>query len=258
MLIVIFLSGCSGPMQWIIEGQIDRLIAGRMAKALNLYWGQERELKLEIPALRLSLAPEVDLLKQQAQGLIQNPVLEEKNVLILYQSWQNASLKLNPFLAKWMAKLDSKQVEKMFQQLDEENKNLQNEIQNPKDEMFLRRFELVLGELTEPQKALILQNQAMSLKPYQRRLKRRLESRQYLQELYPQNLSETERAQHMTQFFNQVTQNPVPHEEWVYQQNLIRAIAATLTTDQKDYFIKQLQRFLWLLDTLLQPESSPA
>jgi hypothetical protein len=255
MLVVTTLTSCSGPMQWIIEGQIDRLIANRMAKSLNLYWGQERELRQEVPGIRLILVPELELIKNQVIGFLEKPSLDQEIGTNLYLSWRQATIKLNPFLAKWMAQLDQKQVEKMLVELDQENKKLQAEIETPQDSMFLRRFELLLGDLSESQKSLILANKSISLRPYQRRLERRLKSRHFLASLYQQTYSVEEKNQKITDFFNAITQEPVPKDEWNFQQSLIQQIYSSSTQEQKDHLVKQLNRFLWLLDTLLQQES---
>ena len=159
-------------------------------------------------------------------------------------------MKLNTFLAEWMTQLDQHQISKVFKDLDRENQQLTEQITEPGDDLYTRRFELVLGSLTSEQQKLILDHKSLLKKSFERRLQRRLQSRSFLDQLYTSNQDQQERTLSLKRFFDSQLDFSGSKEERQQITSLIIQVLDLSNPAQKDHLKTQLQRLIWLIETL--------
>ena len=172
------LTGCG--LRHVVIPNLDWLVTRELNKTMNHSGETKDQLRKDIAKLLEQTKPQAKRVHEQLKTLS----LKNANVFAeseaLSKEYDIFIVKFAPILAKYMAKMDAKQIEAFKEYNKEKNKGIMDSLKTP-GKKLIERYERFLGDLTEEQKKLLTWNLQPFVQITQQRLDRRL---QYQKSIY--------------------------------------------------------------------------
>lgn len=178
----ILLTGC-GAKELVVKNA-DNVISYQITKRIPLYSEQKDVLKKDVDKF-------LNKTKPKAQDML--PVLDELNVTTpnidsqykkLEAFYLDLSGDFSDMLARHMAKLDVKQQKTLFENLDQENREIKRRQSEKNLEKIEERVETILGTITKKQKEILTEYADYFQERKETRLQRRLKFHEELRQIY--------------------------------------------------------------------------
>lgn len=189
-LIILILYGCG--FSTVIGKNLDYFIKEKVSKEFNLDEKQKELLKSD---LKIFLNENKESFSRINKNLLElreniiNPNLDydiwEKSILSLHHSYQEITSLIVAALTNLLTSLDKEQKKILYKKWKEENEKIEKQLKKNKIKTYLKKFEDILGELTQQQIDIIKKYDQF----FQTRNKTRLKKRKIVQNELQKQLS---------------------------------------------------------------------
>lgn len=250
-LLLTLLSSCALGLKKVIVPNLSYIVASKTADQLDLFYSQEKKLKVEID----DLFKKNIFLIQELKTIIKNIDLKkssEKEITKKIQSLlKKALLDFNILLAKYTAKLNSSQQKEFFEIQKKKNEKLKEKLNSETLESVVSRYEFFFDDLNDKQKEIINKNKVLYKKIYEERLARRLKTQLDLKEAFKikdedKRLKEIKKAYDRSLIKGQ--ENPLMPKAI----GIVMLIIDTLESDQIKYFYEKKAIILDWIDEFIK------
>jgi hypothetical protein len=217
----------------------DDLLTYQVTRKIPLYSEQKKDLERDIGNFLNSsktsvsdILPTIDKLELEGSEEINRtyPKLEEF-YLKLAGNFSN-------LLSKYLANLDSKQQKDLFEILDDENRELLKKEKEDRIDEWEDRFRSFFGNISGPQKQLLLKNADYFQERAKARLTRRVNLHEKLKVAYQQDISSESRKDILNDAFKAYQTESTKGNKNV---EIIQDFLPTLSKRQKEHFRRHIE-----------------
>lgn len=243
----IFLSCSFNGVKSIVVPNLPYLLSTKIAGQLDLYYSQEKKLKVELEALFKKSNPQIKELRSLIAGIDlkkSSPDLTRQEISELFVTLVKD---FNNILARYYSHLTPKQQSHFLKELDDEDKQLKEKIKDKNLDSVIDRYEYFFGTLNEEQLSLIRNNSSIYMGLYEGRLKRRSLLQKQLNETF-KITSQESRTNSIRKIYDEniITASKDPDLEKAFQ--IVKTILAQLDSKQRDAFYERKSDLLEWLD----------
>lgn len=172
-----FISSCG--LKQIVIPNLDMAIEHKLRQDMQLDYKQQKELAKDVDALlnKLSTPTKKHLAPLLKNFNIENFKSKSKITGAIHAVFFIASHNISQLMAKYQAKLDSRQIQHFFEKFEDQNNQIRKRIKKYNTNLIIQRFEFFIGNLNQKQINIINE-----FKPeFILRNRKRLELRTFLQ-----------------------------------------------------------------------------
>lgn len=238
LLILSFVLVSCGPKKLAVKNA-DTLITYQITKRVPLYSAQKDELTKDVEKFLVRTKP-------TAKEIV--PVFDEldfKNESKLEDQYQNLknhykkiAREFSLLMSKYIAKLDSKQQKEFFENLEEENKKLTRKLTSDQSSDIEDKFEMFFGTITDDQKKMLKEYSEYFKSRGQARLQRRIKLQEEMKSAFADDMSVESRTKMIQESFVDYQNSSLLDNK---NLEIIKKIAPSLNTNQREYFKKEAQ-----------------
>lgn len=243
LMIGIFGHGCAAKK--LALENADTLIEYQITKRLPLYSTQKDELAKDVDSILNST-------KSKVQEIL--PIIDEldfKNEEHFKDQYQKLEgfyrLRAKDFsvlTAKYLAKLDSKQQKKLFEKLDDENRDILEKEKEDRIDSVEDRFKSFLGSINSQQKQIVREYADYFHLRAKNRLDGRIKLHQDLKAVYNQDISESSKASLIQESLNKYQEESIVGNK---NFEIMKKVVPTLEKKQREHFRKEAMEIKDLL-----------
>lgn len=239
LLIVFLLIGYGCAAKKMAVDNADTLINYQIGKRLPLYSEQKTQLDRDIDSF---------LNKQKPVAMEIIPIIDDINlkqpekIESQYKKLEDYFIRLsNDFtvlLSKYMAKLDGKQQKKLFETLDDENREILKKEKEDRIDGVEDKFTAFMGSINGKQKQIIRENADYFHERAKDRLERRIRLHESFKLIYNKDLSESSRANEIQEAFTKYQKDAISGNK---NLELLNKILPTVSPEQREHFRKEVE-----------------
>jgi len=234
-LIILLQFGCTAKKMAVENA--DTLINYQINKRLPLYSEQKDQMNRDVDIflnkekpIAQEILPVIDAID------LKKPEKVEEQYKKLEGFFIRISKDFTVYVAKYMAKLDSKQQKELFSTLDDENREILKKEKEDRIDGLEDRFRIFLGSINGPQKQIIREHVDYFQDRAKLRLERRIDLHQKFRSIFQQDASEATKANLFQEAFAKYQEKSLEGNK---NLELLKKVLPTITADQREYFRKE-------------------
>jgi F0F1-type ATP synthase delta subunit len=245
---ILFIYSCG--IQRLAIDHADNLLTYQVTRKIPLYSEQKKKLEADLEKfLNRSKVSVSDILP--ALDTIELKGTEEVDRLYpkIEAFYMNLATNFSQLLSVYMAELDSKQQKEMFEEIDDENRDLLKKEKEDRLDELEDRFKNFFGMITGPQKQLLIKNADYFQERAKKRLDRRVKLLEKLKEIYRQDQSLESRKESINSVFKDYQREAMSGHRTI---EIIKEFLPTLSKTQKEHFRQHVEDIKELLKYFLK------
>jgi hypothetical protein len=229
--------GC-GAKKMAVENA-DTLINYQITKRLPLYSAQKDQLNRDVDIFLNKEKPVAqEIIPIIDEINLKNPDQVESQYKKLEAFFMRLSKDFTATMAKYLAKLDSKQQKDLFATLDDENREILKKEKEDRIDGVEDKFKTFMGSMNSKQKQIIREYSDYFHERAKHRLTRRVRLHDTFRSIYQHDLSEAAKADEFADAFNQYQVDAISGNK---NLEIVKRILPTVTPDQREHFRKEVQ-----------------
>jgi len=234
-LIILLQFGCTAKKMAVENA--DTLINYQINKRLPLYSEQKDQMNRDVEIFLNKEKPVAqEILPVIDEIDLKNPDKVEAQYKKLEDFFLRISKDFTVYVAKYMAKLDSKQQKDLFHTLDDENREILKKEKEERIDGLEDRFKMFMGSINGPQKQIIREHVSYFEERAKLRLNRRINLHQKFRSIYKQDASESAKAALFQEAFSEYQKKSIEGNK---NLELLKKVLPTITPQQREYFRKE-------------------